>query len=74
MAVFDPETNMGKELRHRNRSKLIDSLGLTELVDPKVPLISEIMRLSKARYLPLESRTRTLIGHSCIIPDRSITK
>ena len=63
---------MGKELRHRNRSKLIDSLGLTELVDPKVPLISEIMRLSKARYLPLESRTRTLIGHSCIIPDRSL--
>jgi len=71
LAVFDPETNMGKELRHRNRSKLIDSLGLTELVDPKVPLISEIMRLSKVSVLKSESPTPTEISEE---DDRSLNQ
>ena len=37
----------GKDFKYRERSKLIDALGLTELTDRKSPLLSEIMRLSK---------------------------
>ena len=49
LAVFDPETNLGKDFQYRGRDKLIDALGLTELVDPSLPLLSEVMRLSKVR-------------------------
>ena len=65
MAVFDPETNIGKErhqsrpfnfrptilpgkdFKYRERSKLYEALGMTELTDEKAPLLSEIFRLSK---------------------------
>jgi FGFR1 oncogene partner len=47
LAVFDPETNIGKDFTYRGRNKLIEALGLTELVDTRIPLISEVMRLSK---------------------------
>jgi len=59
LSVFDPETKIGKDLRYRGRSKLIDSLGLTELVDKNSPLLSEIMRLSKVSVLKSESPTLT---------------
>ena len=49
LAVFDPETNLGKDFQYRGRGKLIDALGLTELVDPNIPLLGEIMRLSKVQ-------------------------
>lgn len=64
LAVFDPEAGVGGKdvLRHRSRNKLIDTLGLTELVDPKAPLISEIMRLSKVSVLKSESPTPTDIS------------
>ncbi len=62
LAVFDPETNIGKDFRYRGRSKLIDALGLTELVDPKLPLLNEIMRLSKVSVLKSESPTPTEIS------------
>jgi len=57
LAVFDPETNIGKDFKYRERSKLIDALGLTELTDKKSPLLSEIMRLSKVSVLKSESPT-----------------
>ena len=60
--MFDPETNIGKDFRYRGRSKLIDALGLTELVDPKFPLLNEIMRLSKVSVLKSESPTPTEIS------------
>jgi len=59
LAVFDPETNIGKDFKYRERSKLIDALGLTELTDTKSPLLSEIMRLSKVSVLKSESPTPT---------------
>jgi len=59
LAVFDPETNIDKDFRYRGRSKLIDALGLTELVDPNFPLLSEVMRLSKVSVLKSESPTPT---------------
>ena len=62
LAVFDPETNIGKDFRYRGRSKLIDALGLTELVDTKLPLLNEIMRLSKVSVLKSESPTPTEIS------------
>jgi len=64
LSVFDPETKIGKDLRYRGRSKLIDSLGLTELVDKNSPLLSEIMRLSKVSVLKSESPTPTEISES----------
>ncbi len=45
--MFDPETNIGKDFPYRGRAKLIEALGLTELVDTRTPLLSEVMRLSK---------------------------
>ena len=54
LAVFDPETNIGKDFQYRGRTKLIDALGLTELVDAKSPLLSEIMRLSKVSTTSLK--------------------
>jgi len=57
LAVFDPETNIGKDFKYRERGKLIDALGLTELTDKKSPLLSEIMRLSKVSVLKSESPT-----------------
>jgi len=62
LAVFDPETNIGKDFKYRERSKLIDALGLTELTDRKSPLLSEIMRLSKVSVLKSESPTPTEIS------------
>jgi len=62
LAVFDPETNIGKDFKYRERSKLIDALGLTELTDTKSPLLSEIMRLSKVSVLKSETPTPTEIS------------
>jgi len=62
LAVFDPETNIGKDFKYRERSKLIDALGLTELTDTRSPLLSEIMRLSKVSVLKSESPTPTEIS------------
>jgi len=62
LAVFDPETNIGKDFKYRERSKLIDALGLTELTDRKSPLLSEIMRLSKVSVLKSESPTPTEVS------------
>jgi len=59
MAVFDPETNIGKDFKYRERSRLYEALGLTELTDEKSPLISEIFRLSKVSVLKSESPTPT---------------
>ena len=44
--------NSGKDFKYRERGKLIDALGLTELTDKKSPLLSEIMRLSKVMRKP----------------------
>jgi len=62
LAVFDPETNLGKDFQYRGRGKLIDALGLTELVDPNIPLLGEIMRLSKVSVLKSESPTPTEVS------------
>ena len=40
MAVFDPETNIGRDVQYRERTKLCSALGLTELTDPEVALIN----------------------------------
>ena len=50
LAVFDPETNIGKDIKFREREKLTEALGLTELTDTKAPLLAEILRLSKVKY------------------------
>ena len=39
LAVFDPETNIGRDVQYRERTKLCSALGLTELTDPEVRLI-----------------------------------
>ena len=39
MAVFDPETNIGRDVQYRERTKLCSALGLTELTDPEVTFI-----------------------------------
>jgi len=62
MAVFDPETNIGKDFKYRERSKLYDALGMTELTDERSPLLSEILRLSKVSVLKSESPTPTEIS------------
>jgi len=62
LAVFDPETNIGKDVKLRERSKLCEALGLTELTDTKAPLLSEILRLSKASVLKSESPTPTEVS------------
>jgi hypothetical protein len=49
LSVFDPETNIGKDFAYWGRDKLIEALGLTELVDTRTPLLSEVMRPSKVR-------------------------
>jgi len=59
LAVFDPETNLGHDFQYRGRTKLMDALGLTELVDPMCPLLSEVMRLSKVSVLKSESCSPT---------------
>lgn len=64
LAVFDPETNIGKDVQYRERPKLFSALGLTELTDPHVPLLSEIMRLSKVSVLKSESPTPSTISDS----------
>ena len=40
LAVFDPETNIGRDVQYRERTKLCSALGLTELTDPEVGLIN----------------------------------
>ena len=40
LAVFDPETNIGRDVQYRERTKLCTALGLTELTDPEAPLLS----------------------------------
>ena len=47
----------GKDIKFRERSKLSEALGLTELTDAKAPLLSEIFRLSKVSVLKSESPT-----------------
>jgi len=64
LAVFDPETNIGRDVQYRERTKLSSALGLTELTDPEAPLLSEIMRLSKVSVLKSESPTPSSISDS----------
>lgn len=61
-AVFDPETNIGKEFKYRERSNLSEALGLTELTDENSPLLTEILRLSKVSVLKSESPTPTEVS------------
>jgi len=64
LAVFDPETNIGRDVHYRERTKLTTALGLTELTDTQAPLLSEIMRLSKVSVLKSESPTPSSISSS----------
>ena len=41
----------GKDIKFREREKLSEALGLTELTDAQAPLLSEILRLSKVGCL-----------------------
>ena len=45
--VTDRNILTGKDFKYRERSKLYEALGMTELTDEKAPLLSEIFRLSK---------------------------
>jgi FGFR1 oncogene partner len=64
LAVFDPETNIGRDVQYRERERLCSALGLTELTDPQAPLLSEMMRLSKVSVLKSESPTPSSISDS----------
>jgi len=64
LAVFDPETNLGKDFKYREREHLVEALGLTELMDHKAPLLTEIMRLSKVSVLKSESPTPSDISQA----------
>jgi len=72
LAVFDPETNIGRDVQYRERTKLCTALGLTELTDPEAPLLSEIMRLSKVSVLKSESPTPSTISDCHTSPPASL--
>jgi len=72
LAVFDPETNIGRDVQYRERTKLCSALGLTELTDPEAPLLSEIMRLSKVSVLKSESPTPSTISDCHTSPPASL--
>merc|ERR1711962_91655 len=72
LAVFDPETNIGRDVQYRERTKLSSALGLTELTDPEAPLLSEIMRLSKVSVLKSESPTPSTTSDCHTSPPASL--
>jgi len=72
LAVFDPETNIGRDVQYRERTKLCSALGLTELTDPEAPLLSEIMRLSKVSVLKSESPTPSTLSDCHTSPPASL--
>ena len=65
LSVFDPEVmdslaTVGTDARPmRDRSQLIEGLGLSELTNKQTPLLAEIVKLSKVAVLKSETPTPT---------------
>ena len=57
--VFEPEVLEGRNINLRDREKLIDHLGFAETLSDDVPLLSEIIKLSKVSILRSETPTPT---------------
>lgn len=77
LSVFEAEAIEGRHLQLRDRDDLIEKLGLVnerigELhgnhVFEKVPLLSEVLRLSKVTILKSETPSPTEISHSSLNP------
>ncbi len=59
-SVFEPEAMEGRHVSSRNREKLIESLGFApENLNTELPLLSEIVKLSKVSVLKSETPTPT---------------
>ena len=63
LSVFDPETNIDDTQQCKSRDQLIEGLGLGETLNRssgnKVPILAEILRLSKVSILKSETPTPT---------------
>ena len=58
--VFEPEAIEGRGVTLRDREELVENLGLaSETLNPDVPLLSEIIKLSKVSVLKSETPTPT---------------
>ena len=75
LSVFEAEMSAMQGTSKKTRNQLIDGLGLGELVDPKAPVMSEIISLSKVSVLKSETPTSTELtnrygdkGQPCRMP------
>ena len=57
--VFEPEAIEGRGVTLRDREELIENLGFAETLNQDVPLLSEIIKLSKVFVLKSETPTPT---------------
>jgi len=57
--VFEPEAVEGRGVTLRDREELIENLGFAETLNQDVPLLSEIIKLSKVSVLKSETPTPT---------------
>jgi len=57
--VFEPEAVEGRGVTLRDREELIENLGFAETLNQDVPLLSEIIKLSKVFVLKSETPTPT---------------
>ncbi|XP_059082894.1 centrosomal protein 43-like isoform X2 [Tigriopus californicus] len=57
LSIFEPEALEACGLGMKSRGQLIEGLGLNELTNPKLPLLAEILRLSKVSVLKSETPT-----------------
>eukprot|EP00095_Tigriopus_kingsejongensis_P001947 maker-scaffold567_size135338-snap-gene-0.20 protein:Tk01947 transcript:maker-scaffold567_size135338-snap-gene-0.20-mRNA-1 annotation:"fgfr1 oncogene partner" len=57
LSIFEPEAVEACGLATRSRGQLMEGLGLSELTNPKLPLLAEVLRLSKVSILKSETPT-----------------
>lgn len=56
--VYEPEALEGRDITIRDREKLIENLGFAgETLNPKAPLLTEVIKLSKVSILKSETPT-----------------
>lgn len=59
LLVFEPEALEGRNVTIRDRDSLIEHLGFAETLSEDLPLLSEIIKLSKVSVLKSETPTPT---------------
>ena len=59
LMVFEPEALEGRDVTSRSREKLVENLGFAETLSPNIPLLAEVIKLSKVSVLKSETPTPT---------------